>query len=189
MKIVPPIPPFPNVYTRARRGRSATGDKSKAQVLPEILEAHIQQKLQKEYQPTPLDEELLKDVRYDISSKKKKEEAKPVAGTRKRHNRDNNKFRLKSKDLHNPSLMTEVIDIEGKPKGSKTKKSMKKKKNKAPSKQHSEPSKRRKTKKGSKEEKATIKEIATRVTILKLAADRKKDQDNLAEVAAHIEGR
>ena len=30
MKIVPPVPPFPNVYTTARRGSSATTDKSKA---------------------------------------------------------------------------------------------------------------------------------------------------------------
>ena len=145
MKIVPPVPPFPNVYTRARRGRSSHADKSKARVLPEIPETHIQQKLQKEYQPTQLDEEILKDVGYDSSSKKKKEEAKPFACTRKRHTRDNNKFRLKSKALHNPSLMIEVIDVEGKSEGSKTEKSMKKNKNTTHSEQYSEPSKIRKT--------------------------------------------
>ena len=75
-------------------------------MLLQISEAHIQQNIQKEYQPKQSNEELLKDAGYDISSKKKKEEAKPVAGTRKRHTRDNNKFRLNSKALHNPSLMT-----------------------------------------------------------------------------------
>lgn len=145
--------------------------------------------MQKEYQPTQSNEELLKDVGYGINSKKKKEEAKPVAGTRKRHTRDNNKFRLKSKALHNRSLMTEVIDIEGKPEGSKTEQSMKKNKNKTPSDQHSEPSKRRKTQKGSKEEKTTVKEAATRTTRSRSAADSKIDLDKLAEAATHMEGR
>ena len=64
---------------------------------------------------------------YSCWGKKKKEEAKPVSSTRKRHTKDNNNFRLKSKALHNPSLMTKVIDIEGKSQGSKTEKLMKKK--------------------------------------------------------------
>ena len=89
-------------------------------MLPKIWEAYIQQKMKRDYQHKKSDEEILKDVGYEISSKKKKEEAKPVAHARKRHTRDNKKFRLKSKALHNPSLMTEVIDIEGKPEGSKT---------------------------------------------------------------------
>ena len=105
-------------------------------MLPEILETHIQHKMKKEYRPKKIDEELLKDVGYEISSKKKKEEAKPVACTRKIHTRDSNNFRLKSKALHNPNLMTEVIDIEGKSEVLKTKKSKKKDKNKTHSEQH-----------------------------------------------------
>lgn len=54
--MVLPIPPFTNVYTRARRGSSATTDKSKAHMLPEIPETHIKQKMQKYYQPTKSDE-------------------------------------------------------------------------------------------------------------------------------------
>jgi len=44
--------------------------------------------LQKEYQPTPSDEKILKGAAYDINSKEKKKEAKPVVGTRKNHTRD-----------------------------------------------------------------------------------------------------
>ena len=45
MKMVPPISPFPNVYTRAWRAKSATVEKSKSEVLPEVSEVDIQQKI------------------------------------------------------------------------------------------------------------------------------------------------
>ena len=145
--------------------------------------------MQKEYVPTKSDEELLKYVGYEINSKKKKEEAKPIVGTRKMHTRDIKKFMIKSKVLHNPSLMTEVIDIEGKSEGSKKKKSMKKNKHKTPSEQHLEPSNRRKTQKGSKEKKSIVKELATRGTISILVTDSKTNLDKFVEVAAHMEGK
>lgn len=89
------------------------------------MEADIQQKMQKEYHLIKPDEELLKDAGYEITSKKKKEEAKLIVGARKRHTRDKNKFKIKSKALHNPSLLTKEFE--------------KKDKNRTPSEQHTEP--------------------------------------------------
>ena len=86
--------------------------------------------------------------------------------------------------------MTEVIYIEGKPKGSKIEKSMKKIKNTTPFEQHLEPSKIIKKQRGSKEEKCTVKEVTTRATRYRLSAiDNKTDMDKLAEATTHIEGR
>ena len=85
--------------------------------------------------------------------------------------------------------MTKVIDIEGKSEGSKIEKCMKKNKNKTPSEQHSEPSKRRKTQKGSKEDKTTVKEATTRETRSRSVVGSKTYLDKLVEAATHIEGR
>lgn len=107
--MVPPVIPFPKVYIRTQRGKLAAKEKSKAQVVPEILKAHKQQQ---ENQPIDSDEELLKEAGYKLTSKNKKEEIKQVVGARKRHTRERNKYKLKSKALNNPSLLTEVIVIE-----------------------------------------------------------------------------
>ena len=69
MKMVTPVRPFPKVYIRTWRGKLAAEEKSKAQVLPEIPEAHKQQQ---ENQPIDSDEELLKEVGYKVTSKNKK---------------------------------------------------------------------------------------------------------------------
>ena len=42
-KLVPPVRPFPKVYTRTQRRKLAAKENSKAQVFPEIMEAHEQQ--------------------------------------------------------------------------------------------------------------------------------------------------
>lgn len=53
----------------------------------------------------------MKEAGYTRTSKNKKEELKLVAEIMRRHTRENNKYKLKSKDLNNPSLMDEVIII------------------------------------------------------------------------------
>ena len=76
------------------------------------MEAHEQQQ---EDQPLHSDEEILKEAGYTRTSKNKKEELKLVAGNRRRHTKEKNKYRVNSKALNNPSLITEVIFIEEQP--------------------------------------------------------------------------
>ena len=109
MNIVPLVSPFPKVYARGQKGKIVAAKKSKEQLLLEVLVENIQHKVQMDYQSAKSYEEILKGAGYDISNNKKQKDTRQVAGSRKKAS---NKFGLKSKSLHNPSLMTEVIDIE-----------------------------------------------------------------------------
>lgn len=189
--MVPPIRPFPKVYTRTRRGKLAAEEKYKAQVLPEILEVH---KEQQENKPIDYAEELLKEARYKVTSKNKKEEIKPVVGARKRHTSERNKYRLKSTTLNNPSLLTEVIVIKEQhvelqiedPSIAEIRRSLRKQRGKAPMDQPSKPSKRSKVQKEAKKKETIIKEETTRITRSKSATINQTNLDKLAEAASHM---
>lgn len=78
----------------------------------EVLVSNIQPMVQKDYQYTKSYEELLKDAKYVVISKKRQKDAGYVVSSGKRHIRASNKFKLRSKALHNASLMTEFIDVD-----------------------------------------------------------------------------
>ena len=120
-----------------------------------------------------------------------------MQNNRKIHTRDNNKFRLKSKAMNNPSLLTEVIYVERQSEGLETVTpsivdstgSKKKDKGKSPSDQKIGTSIRRKIQKSSEEKKTIAKETTMRTTRSKSVVEKQIDLDKLARVVAHMEER